>query len=320
MFMTGKATSRIITFLLACICCSQAFAQGEAKVSARLDANKIMVGDQARLFIEVEHNASAARLQWAIIPDTFNKLEIVEKGKIDTAKNGDLATYKQRLLITGFDSGVYTIPRLAFTVIPASGDPYTISTDSVQLLVQTVAVDTTQPFKPIKDIMVVKTTWRDYIWYILGGLVFIILIIYVALYFIRNKKTVAPVQPVVPKETLQQKTLRVLDQLESKQLWQSGKVKEYYTELTDILRIYIEHRYGIPVMELTTNEFLEVVRKNRELLPFENVLAQILYTADLAKFAKAQPLEHEHIATMESVRSFVRNTVPPQTDTTTSQS
>ncbi|MGN6476604.1 MAG: hypothetical protein ACTHKV_05220, partial [Flavipsychrobacter sp.] len=74
----------------------------DATVGARIDAAQITVGDQARLFIEAKVDPKKGKLQWATIPDTFNKLEIVEKGKIDTVQQGNEIIYKQRLLITGF--------------------------------------------------------------------------------------------------------------------------------------------------------------------------------------------------------------------------
>src|SRR6185312_11881280 len=82
----------------------------QTTATARMDATSITVGDQARLFIDVQHNPATGNLVWANIPDTFNHLEVVEKGKIDTLKQGNTITYRQRLLITGFDSGVFKIP------------------------------------------------------------------------------------------------------------------------------------------------------------------------------------------------------------------
>ena len=122
---------------------SHSFAQGEAKAGARLDVRQITIGDQARLFLEVQNSSPTTRVQWAVIPDTFNNLEVVEKGKIDTVKQGGTVTYRQRLLITGFDSGLYKIPAFSFSVMPGSGAPYSILSDSFNLMVNTVAVDTT---------------------------------------------------------------------------------------------------------------------------------------------------------------------------------
>ncbi len=302
----GK-TLFIIGFLQAFTFCS--FAQNDAAAGARLDARQITVGDQARLFLEVRNNNAAGRLQWAVIPDTFNHLEVVERGKIDTLQQGGAVTYKQRLILTGFDSGIFKIPAFVFPVIPNSGNAYTVQTDSFNLAVATVPVDTTKAFKPIKGIIYVKPSWLDYIWYIIGGIVFVILIVFVVIYFVRNKK-IAPPPPAGPVETLQDHTLRLLSELDARQLWQKKQVKEYYVELTDIVRNYIEARFHTAVMELTTDELLYKVQLHRELQPYHSLLADILHTADLAKFAKAQPLPQEHTDAMEKAKQLVNSSRP----------
>lgn len=313
--MKALAT-KFSSFLLFILFISLASFAQDAKVNAKIDASQVMVGDQARLFIEVQHNAKQSRIEWAAMPDTFNSLEIVEKGKIDTVRQGDAVTYKQRLLITGFDSGAYTVPSFIFPVIPANGTPYTIQTDSFPLLVQTVAVDTSKGYKDIKGIITVKSTWKDYIWYIAGALIFIVLLAVIIIYFVRNKKVVAPVVSKAPPETLQEKAIRMLNALEQKQLWQSGQVKAYYVELTDILRNYIEARFRTPALELTTDELLQSARTHKELNAYRELLGGILYTADLAKFAKAEPLPAEHMAAMDNAKQFIISSKPVVTENT----
>ncbi len=285
------------------------FAQGDAHAGARIDAKQIAVGDQARLFIEVQNNPSTGALQWAAIPDTFNNLEVVEKDKIDTIKNGAMVTYRQRLLITGFDSGLFKIPAFVFAVIPNSGTAYTVQTDSFTLLVQTMAVDTTKGFKGIKGIISVKSTWMDYIGYIIGGIVLIVLVVFVTLYFIRNRKA-APAKPRGPVESLQDYTLRLLRELEARQLWQSQQVKEYYVQLTEIIRNYIEARFNTPALELTTDELLYKAQFHREMQPYLGLLTELLNIADLAKFAKFQPMPQDMTDAMEKAKEFVDRSRP----------
>jgi hypothetical protein len=299
---------------------ASAFGQNDASASARTDARQVLVGDQVKMFIEVRIKPGQGRLEWATLPDTFNSLEIVEKGKIDTSKEGAFTVYKQRLLIAGYDSGSFKIPPFAFAVLPAQGAPYTLQTDSFQLLVQTVAVDTTQPFKPIKEIIAVKTGWKDYILLILGGIVFLLLLGFVIFYFIRNKKTPIPVFKLkAPPETASERALRLLSELDQQKLWQNNKVKEYYTVLTDVLRNYLEERFNTPALELTTDEILHNARMQRDLQPFYDQLAGILYTADLAKFAKAEPTAREHTELMETAKSFIQATKPVIKETTPKQ-
>lgn len=305
-----NTTRSIYLFVLIILTTYSSRAQ-DATVNARIDAAQIVIGDQVKLFLETKHNQKQERLIWAVIPDTFNQLEVIERGKIDTLVQGDMVTLKQRVLVTGFDSGVFVIPSFSFTAIPNTGTQYLIKTDSFPVLVQTVPVDTTQPFKPIKDIIRVQTSWLDYIWYIAGSLVFIILVVAVIIYFTRNRKTAAPIVIATgPVETLDEKTLRLIKELEDKQLWEQRQVKEYYIELTDILRTYIELRFKAPALELTTDEMLQQARRHKEMVKHLDLLRAILETADLAKFAKAQPLPQEHIDAMELTRQFVKATKP----------
>ncbi len=317
----GKGINRrlflLAVFVVISLC---TLAQGDTRVSARLDVRQITVGDQARLFLEARHNPATGKLQWPVMIDTFNKLEIVEKGKIDTLKEGDKTLYRQRLLITGFDSGLFKIPPFQFAIVPPSGNPYIAQTDSFQLLVQTVAVDTNKAFKPIKNIIFVKASWLDYIWYIIGGLILIGLVVFITIYFMRNRKAAPPV-PKGPVISLQDRTLGLLAELDAQQLWQKNQVKEYYVSLTDIVRGYIEERFQTPAMELTTDELLYKVQLHRELQPYHTMLSVILTTADLAKFAKGQPLPQEHFDAMENAKIFVDSSRPKPvfTETTTEQ-
>ena len=112
---------------------------------------------------------------------------------------------------------------------------------------------------------------------------------------------------------------RRLDELEKKNLWQSDRIKEYYTELTDIIRIYIEDRFNTPAMELTTDELLYKAKMHKSLQPYRQLLETILTTADLAKFAKAQPLPEEHTTAMENARQFVISSKPVVTETPRTQ-
>ena len=303
---------RLILTLAAFFLLANTFAQGDASVKVSVIQSKILVGDQLSYTIEAKHDAGKSRLQWASIPDTFNNLEVLERGKIDTGTQGDVTIYRQTLLITGFDSGVYVIPSFVFPVVPNSGTAYSLQTDALPVLVQTVAVDTTKPFRDIKDIIPIETTWRDYLWLIIAAIALLVLVIVLIIYLKNRKTKPKPPPPSPPVEPLHMQALRMLSTLEQKQLWQSGKVKQYYIGLTDILRSYIEARFNTPTMELTTDELLDSIKDHPELRPYTNALAALLRKADLVKFAKAQPAEEEHMLAMEQSVQFVNDTKQPE--------
>lgn len=307
-----------ITYLLTAFSFSAVQAQSNISIKSRIDAQQMTVGDQAKLYIEAIVFNKNIKVFWAPIPDSFGKLEVVEKGKIDTIVEGTHTTFRQRLLITGFEAGSYKVPSLAFNVKHPDGNDYVLLTDSFQLNIAAIPVDTTKPFKPIKNIVAVKTTWLDYIWWIVGAVVFIGLVAFVVVYFIKNKK--APIPSFIlkaPAESLEEKALRLLKELEEKELWQKDKIKEYYTDLSDIMRAYLEARFGLTALEQTTDEILAQAKKSRELNKFYDELASILLTADMAKFAKAKPLPQEHMDCMEETRRLIENTRPVITETNT---
>jgi hypothetical protein len=243
------------------------------------------------------------------VPDSFGALEVVEKGKIDTVKKGGITVYTQRLLVSGWDSGEYIIPPFQFAVTPVNGTPYTIQTEAQTLSVSTVPVDTTKPFKPIKGIIEVEASWLDYIWWIVGaGLLLAALIGYIIWRSTRKKPLPPPPPP--PVEPIHEKALRLLAALEGENLWQRGEVKEYYVRLTDILRTYIEERFDMPAMERTTDELTAAAHAHPVLSLHVRQLYTILSTADMAKFARAQPTAAEHVSTLQAARDMIMATIP----------
>jgi len=163
---------------------------------------------------------------------------------------------------------------------------------------------------PIKDILEEKANISDYLTYIyilialvlLGGLAYYL--------YKKGKNRPAPVEslPVVVELPAHQKALNALKQLDAAQLWQQGKIKDYQTGLTDIIRSYIEDRYGVFAPEMTTGEIITALRKVDFNPKYEAALQEILQVADLVKFAKATPDEDIHSSFMTKAVDFVEQT------------
>lgn len=282
---------------------------GDASVTLSADKDHIIVGDEAHLILSLQHNPSLSKVSWPSMPDSFGKLEVLKKDRIDTVKQGSFVIYKQVLSVTAFDSGMHVIPPVQVRVQPLNGTQYDIQSGGLDILVQTVAVDTTKDIKPIKGILAVKTSWLDNLEWIIGAIVFFIALT-VATYFLRRRKPVAA-PPPPPVKPIHIRFTERLDALEAKQLWQKGSVKEYYVELTDILREYIEERFGVPALERTTGELMVTASQHPQLCRHTKPLFEILSTADMAKFARAQPLPSEHAAAMQLTKDFIKETAAP---------
>ncbi len=283
-------------------------AQDLPHVSAAIDSTKILIGRQFHILLQAEVNPDGEKIGWANIPDTFDHLQVVERGKIDTARSGSKEVYRQQITVTGFDSGYWRIPAFDFSVIPAGGNASTLSTEPLFITVNTVPVDTTQPFKPIKNIRFVKIPWTTYLPYALAALAILALVIWL----IRRKKPEAagPPAEAPPSAPPYELALKALRQLEAEKLWQNNEVKMYYTRLTDILRNYFEKQFGVSAMEQTTGELLQNIKTVTQLNQQKENIDYILSMADLAKFAKVLPLPSEHQDCMKKAVDIVEWTKP----------
>jgi hypothetical protein len=288
-------------------------AQTAATVQGKVDAKNISVGDRIHYFLEASIQKNKGNLIWPSLSDTFNNLEIIEKGKIDTSAVGDLITYKQQLQISGFDSGLFLIPSFKFQIQPLGQASYELKTDSFYINIKTLSVDTTKPYKNIKDIIAVDTTWRDYLSWILGILIGLLLGILLVWYLLKRKGKKLKDLFDRKKETIDERALRELNALGKEKLWQHNQSKEHFSRLTTIIRIYVEERFGLPMLEQTTDEFIQTAKHHAAIQPYFNTLVDLLQIADMAKFAKAQPLPEEHIQSLDIAQSFIVNSTPKDT-------
>ena len=261
------------------------------KVTTTVNTTKNKIGAEFKLTLKTDVDT----LSKVKFPEAknFGALEVIHSYKIDTVRNGARYELIKKYGLTQFDSGKYIIPR-----IPVLINGKTAFSDSINVQVNAIKVDTLkQRMYDIKDIAQVKSplgTWWIY--------VLILLAIAIAGFFIykyiKKRQSEPKVAEVIFKSPIE-KANTLLQQLERKELWQKGEIKHYYSELTDIVRNYIEEEIHIPAMESTTSELIEGLRraaKQQKLkLSHETVenLEKVLMQADLVKFAKVKPLDYE---------------------------
>ena len=261
------------------------------KVTTSIDTTKNKIGAEFQLTLKTEVDT----LSKVKFPSAkkFGALEVIQSYKIDTVKKNDRYELIKKYGLAQFDSGKFTIPRLQVFI---NGKPNL--TDSITVEVQNVVVDTLkQKMYDIKDVAQVENPVGSWWIYLLVSLA-IAAIGYFVYRFIKKRQTKEKIEEVVYKSPIEKATT-LLQQLESKELWQKGEIKNYYSELTDIARNYIEEEIHIPAMESTTSELIAGLRnaaKHKKLkLSNETVanLEKVLMQADLVKFAKSKPLDFE---------------------------
>ena len=290
----------------------EAFGQYAGAV-AKIEKNTIQIGDQIRMELNVTVPAGS-RVQWPMLLDTLvQNIEILRKSGIDTvSSNKELFTLKQELIITSFDSGLYVIRPVIFKYNRV-GDTLTFFTETlpVNLEVQTIQIDTAQDIKPIKPPLKAPVTFREILPWI--GIVFLIMVIAgLIYYYLKRKKSQPPVIATRLKTTIPpyEAAMEALESLRVKKLWQSGRIKEYYSELTEIVREYIELRFPVRAMEMTSGEINSALRQTEVSALAREKLNDVLILADLVKFAKEQPLPLENEQSLSTCIDFVRETKP----------
>lgn len=267
-----------------------AFGQ-QKRVTTSVDSTKIKIGAQINLTLKT----SVDTLSNVVFPEgtNFGQLEVLESYPTDTVKEKDRYLLTKRYGLTQFDSGKYLIPSLKVLI---NNKPF--ATDSLFVEVASVKVDTLkQKMYDIKGIVEVKQPMGNWWKWLLGILLFAGL--GVLAYFLAKKYKKKEKPEEIVYATPIEKAVSLLKKLEQKELWQKGEVKNYYSELTDIARTYIEEEIQVPAMESTTSEVIAglrnaAVRKKMKISQetVEN-LERVLRQADLVKFAKSKPLDFE---------------------------
>lgn len=303
----------LIINLLILIAGWQLKAQSNVEAWAKLDSASIMIGDQINMELGIKVPANFV-VDWPHYTDTVTShIEVVNRQKIDTTQSGGDLILSQRYTITSFDSGYFEIPPSRFTFHP-KGDTstkYMANTNTLFLMVNTPVVDTTKAFKPIIGPAKEPYTFAEIFPWIVLGLIVIGLIIFLV-WYIRKRKKNQPVFVRKPKPALPPDVAAItkLEDLRLAKVWQKGKIKEYYTALTDIMRTYFEGRFLFDAMEMTSDEIMEILKDKNINAEAMKKIKEVLRLADLVKFAKAQPSPIENDLSLNHCVDFVKETKP----------
>jgi len=262
-----------------------AFAQNPM-VKAQIETSQIRIGEQFSLRISVNETENV------ILPELALKgLEVVDSARVDTINNMLI----QKYVLTGFDSGAYYIPQQQVFV---RNQAYL--TDSLLVNVATVEIDTSKVKKyPIKTIQQEPYVFDDFKLYIYIGIAILLIIAFWIYWFVIRKRRLTEEAPTYRTLPPYEEAMYRLNKLDEKLLWQNNKVKQFYSELTDIIRAYIENEIKIPALEKTSDEIIETLTDFQKADTIDtsketiDKLKELLREADLVKFAKSKPLAPE---------------------------
>ncbi|MGB0883323.1 MAG: hypothetical protein ACPGTG_01240 [Flavobacteriales bacterium] len=276
--------------------------QAQVSLNYGFSTDTMLVGDQLLMKLELKGKASEAVI-WPLITDTLGAFEVVEQSPIDTIPS-DTLNLEKYLFLTQFDTGVFVVPSLAFSVNQDS-----IFTQSHQLVVLPVHIDSTNAgfyaqVDPL-EVPYVFGEFKDLIINILIGILILGLLAFFIIRYLKKQQKKEKVELKIPAHIL---ALGELSELKSKHYIDSDEIKTYYSELSDIIRRYIERRYHFLALESTTSEIAQSLKTQKLTETQKTKLMTFLEEADLVKFAKAFPEAHQHEVYYSELEEFIHQT------------
>lgn len=309
--MIRKLIYRFLLLALLCVPTLSSHA-GNTIVSVKLDSAKVLMGKTVKLRINIVKDAGSAGIILGTDSAMLGNIDIVKRDKMQAKSiDNNREEITQVITLQPFEPGEYDLPPIKYLV---EGD--TMMSNKEHLVVDSVKVDIYGDIKGYKPILGVPFKLIDYIpnfianywWAWLIGLALIAFSSFA--YFKWFKKGINPFKPEKKRLPPYEEAILALNNLKSRQLWQNGQHKEYYSCLTDILRVYIERRFGINAVEMTTSEIMEQIKHNEEALQVKDQLSEVLEIADYVKFAKMQTLADDNEIAFQRTLNFVEQTKP----------
>lgn len=315
---------RFLKIILACLAMwLPSGLHAAVNVQAKLDSAYIVMGRTTELHLTVtQPKGVKGRFpllekinQSYVVPVCGDSVELRSPSKIDTVENGNTWTLKFDIPVQAFDSGYYRLPEMVYV---AGQD----SASSKALYLKVVPVKATAD-EPINDyasaadpdgasIFDHLPDWIVDFWWVI---LILLLAIAAFLYGLRRYRREGHILPKKPEPTPFEAAMASLRDLKSRKLWEQGLEKDYYTRLTDILRTYLEGRFGINAVEMTSREILQALKSNPEIAEHRQMMRQILDMADFVKFAKVRPLPEDNVKSFDNALRFVESTKPAPVET-----
>ena len=282
-------------------------------VSARIVPDTILIGDRFRLTVEVSKDLAKVvdfpSFGEAGGPASRDTFEVVSVSAVDTlAREGRKHTVAITYEMTCFEPGSYNLGHFPVLYLDKNVMDTIYSAESLSLVVRTFEIDTLkQQIVDVKKPIHTPLQFREIRGYLLWGLLALALIGLAVWLFVKMKRKESFFAPR-PEEPPHVTAIRALEEMHEQKLWQNGRHKQYYTVLTDIIRTYLEGRYGIGAGEMTSDEIRTALRAvGLDALEYDR-MDRLFSTADLVKFAKFVPDPDENERLYSDSYYFVEDT------------
>lgn len=281
----------------------------EMTVSASTDTSSYMVGDYITYTIEIRHDKYFA-VYVPSIKDSIKVLDFIRALPVEKKNVGENVVEYHKFIFSKYDSGKVTIPplQIAYTKYQ-SGNKIFINTNPVSIVVHTLPVNTQEDIKDVKEPVKLPPNWLLIAIIILLAAGILIGSYFLYKYYKKKKEGVVESIPEI-KIPPYEVALNQLHLLEEKKLWQQGFIKEYHSEITEIIRKYFEERFNFRALEMTSAEILAVLSYLDDGKLILETANKFFSNADLVKFAKFQPIPTVNDEMMSQAFQIVNETIP----------
>lgn len=296
----------LLAFVWSIGCC---FSYAQVLVDIKIDSLQLLIGEQTGITLDVTCDASqnpqfpALSEQSYLVPG----VEVVKilPQEVKELNEGKRKQFTQRYIVTSFDSSFYQLPPMEVYV-----DTTKYLSNALALKVTTVPIDTVNvvSFGP-KDIEDAPFSWQDWSGAVKGSILLVLLlfIIFAMLVWLKQGNPIIRIIRHKAKLPPHQVAMNEIQRIKEEKTWAMEDSKEYYVQLTDTLRNYIQERYGFRAMDMTSTEIIERLTQENDEYALEE-LRQLFNTADLVKFAKYTTMINENDANLVTAVNYINQT------------
>jgi hypothetical protein len=285
------------------------FAQAQTPVvTATLDTNHILIGEQTVLHLRAQNLKSTANIVWPAWPDTLKGVELISTSR-DTSEENGIFSIEEHFVLTSFDSGFVVIPPFVFLVDGENleTEPAILNVGTVEIAADKDFYDIKPPVEPPFDFMY----WLKKLWFV--ALILAIIIAVILWFYLRKRKAKAAAIAAPDLRTPAQRAKDTLAAIREARIWQEGKTKLYYSQVSDTVRTYLEEEFNVPAMEMVSDELLDAMQTKIS-ANANVVLRKMLRQADAVKFAKANPGPEQHTILWDDALMIINLTEPKTPD------
>ena len=279
---------------------------------AELTNRHIVMGDTTSMRLEIVQPKNVVAMAGLEVKDSVSS--VVELGEIIACDTIDLGNNRIQInatyIVQAFDSGEWHLnPALVIKPDTIRCDiPLVIKVSPVKVDPNGDIKDFAPVFAPIRKLLDHVPNWVVSLWWVWVLILAAVALLLAYLKWWRKGKN--PLRRVKKRLPPYEEAVKRLHMLKGMQLWQNGREKDYYTGLTDILREYINRRFSVNAVEMTSSEIIDALKHNAETQLVNDQLSEILAVADFVKFAGQRPLADDNERSFQRAVNFVDATKP----------